>query len=337
MKTFILLIGCLSVGVSFAQLPARRAIGGDAEALVRRALQADRELRLTGTRLTEVFMEGEVMRIEERFWKLGERAMRTEVIAPVSRRGEVFLLTGGRWVHFRQGEKRLKPIPPVLEERDAILQRMIRATRQGMMEMSVKGREQVMNRPAALVEIRSTGQARPNASAPPPVGRIQLWIDRETGLVLRKELYAPNGNMRIRVTLMRFELNPPIAEDLFKLPEGMEPESPVRGRFESVEDAQKVVPFKILQPQILPGEAKIQGVFVMPFMDKRIVGIRYVGDRGAFTFFQVKGVDKDFDPPIAQRVPPGERAHFWQQGDYWFGLIGTLSLADMERVEKSIR
>lgn len=337
MRTLLILLGCLTIGLLNAQPPARRAAGGDAEAFVRRALQADRELRLIGTRLTEVFMDGEVMRIEERFWKVGERAMRTEVLAPADRRGEVFLFTGGQWIHFRPGDKYHKPLPPVLEERDTVLQRMIRATRQGMMEMTIKGREQVMNRPAVLIEIRPAGRLRPNAPAPPPVGRIQLWVDRETGLILRRELFAPNGNLRIRVTLSRFELNPPLDMEIFKIPEGMEPERPLRGRFETIEDAQRVVPYKILQPAVLPGDAKVQGVFVMPFMDKRIVGIRYGGERGAFTFFQVKGVDKDFNPPMAQRVPPGERARFWQQGDYWFGLIGNLPANEMERVEKSIR
>lgn len=337
MKALLVMLGCFIIGLSFAQPPARRAAGGDAEAFVRHALQAERELRLTGTRLTEVFMEGGIMRIEERFWKAGERAMRTEVLAPANRKGEVFLFTGGEWIHFRSGDRYHKPVPPVLEERDTVLQRIIRVTRQGMMEMTVQGREPVMNRPAVLVAIRPAGSARPHAPAPPPVGKIQLWIDRETGLILRKELYAPNGSLRIRVTLSRFELNPSIDPEIFKIPEGMEPERPVRGRFETIDDAQKVVSFKILQPQVLPGDAKVQGIFVMPFVDKRIVGIRYAGDRGAFTFFQVKGVDKDFNPPMAQRVPPGERARFWQQGDYWFGLIGNLPAGDMERVEKSIR
>ncbi|MCW5934141.1 MAG: hypothetical protein KIT45_07555 [Fimbriimonadia bacterium] len=335
----IKLLCCLAIGwglslqLGYAQRPITPKTP---EEWLRFAMRAERDLRVSGTRVTEIRSGVRSMRIEERFWRLGERAMRVEVVAPAERKGEVFLLRSNQWIHYRQGEKRLRPLPAIMQDRDQILQRLIRAMGSGMLQAELKEGEMVGQRRAVLLGFNPK-ESRPNVTLPPALSEAELWIDRETGLILRREMTAANSTMRVRLEITQFTLNPPLPPDLFTPPDGLEPEAPARGRFESFEQAQKVVDFKLKTPGFVPEGMELRGIFLMPFGDKTIVGARYAGPANSFSFFQVSGVDRRFRPPMMNRVGEGEQAHFWQEGGYWFGLIGSLRKPMLERIAQSVR
>jgi hypothetical protein len=164
---------------------------------------------------------------------------------------------------------------------------------------------------------------------------ITLWIDRATGLVMRREVRFHNSDALVRIELTRVEFPKQLPSALFQLPEGVTVRPAAEGRFESIEEAQHAAGFAIRLPSYLPEGSQREGIIVRRMRERVLVAIRYRSPQGDFTLFQTLAPKADFRLP----EPPKHRplnAHFWQAGDYWFGLVGTLPKEEMERIARSM-
>ena len=312
---------------------------------LRRAVRAEQALVVQGERTTEIRLGAHTERIVERFWRQGGRAIRIEVIAPPARRGEVLLFRGEKWILYRPETKEAMPLSAPLQQHEMVLKRLLSAVQSQAMGIELRAAEMVLNRPCVVLFLQVANAVEPPHPLPPapkprrrrpePVQSITLWADRATGLVLRREVRFRHRDALVRMELTRLEFPQQLPPNLFQLPEGVTIRPPGEGRFESIEEAQKAAGFPIRLPDYLPEESERAGIIVRRMRERVLVAIRYRCPQGNFTLFQTRAPSADFRLP----EPPTRRplnALFWQAGDYWFGLVGTLPKEEMERIARSI-
>lgn len=308
---------------------------------LQRAQQAERSLAVAGVRITEIRLGRSIQRIEERFWRQGTRAERIEILAPPARRGEVLIFRGGRWVAFRPEQKEALELPPMPLQGAQLLQKAIELLQSGMLQSVPPTEATLLGRECVVLHLRL---ARPGPSPSKPDGQrpsfpvsVSLWIDKETGLVLKSDLAMRRNVPALRAEITRLELNPRLTPDLFTLPAGVVVR-PLGGEYKTVEEAQRAVPFAIRTPNYLPKGATLERVLVRcrPPENTLIVILHYQVSGTRFSVFQSHRKGN------AEFLRPGQRpgrlnVYFWQDGDYRFGIVGNLPQSEIERIANSIR
>ncbi len=336
MRTVALLILVLGAFGGWSQEPLQ---------WLQRALQAEKQKSLAGVRLTQLQIGARTELIRERFWQVGDRLMRVEVQEPASRRGEVFLLREGEWIRLPKEGKVAYVIPAPPFSATQLLEVGIDLLRKGVLTAEQLPDERVANRACMVIAlqlnasraIRPPAQSnRPGRGTPPFPFRVTLWIDRETGLILKREIATRPGVVNLRSEIVRIELNPTLSREMFRLPEGVTINRLHKGGYHSLEEAQREAGFPIRLPSYLPADTQRGRIFVgrRGPHNTLIVAIQYQCPQGRFTLFQAYKPQAGFRPP---RIPrKGINARFWQDGDYWFGLVGNLPMAELQKVAESL-
>ncbi|MCS6918982.1 MAG: hypothetical protein NZM28_04360 [Fimbriimonadales bacterium] len=306
---------------------------------LQRAQQAEETLNLAGVRLTEMRIGRGAQRIEERFWRQGSRAERIEILAPAERQGEVLLLREGRWLAYRPNSKEAFELPRLPLQGTQLLKLAIDLIQAGVVEADLITETTLLGRPCVVLRL---SLARPDARRPSPREKrapfpaaVSLWIDKETGLILKREVAMRPNESVLCTEITRLELNPRLSPELFTLPQGVVAR-PLGGEYKTVEDAQRAVAFPIRTPAYLPEGARLERILVRrrPPDNAPIVILHYQTPNARFSVFQAhKTRDAAFQRP---RRHERLNARFWQDGDYSFGVVGNLPQAEIERIAKSL-
>jgi negative regulator of sigma E activity len=129
------------------------------------------------------------------------------------------------------------------------------------------------------------------------------------------------------------ELNPRLSPELFVLPPDVVVR-PLWGVYATVEEAQRAVSFPIRTPSYLPAGATLERVIVQTRAYGQVVVLHYRTPNARFSVFQAhKSRPTDLEGKRRRGRP---HAHFWQSGDYWFGIVGNLPKAEIERIAQSL-
>lgn len=316
---------------------------------LQRALRAEQTLTVAGVRLNTFQMGAPTEQIRERFWRRGDQAIRIEVVEPAARQGEVFLYRQGQWLRWRTGEKVAYEIPQMPYLASELLEVASRLMQNGFLNAEFLPDETVAGRSCVVLALRPNRpippRGRPVAPGPPPRPgersdrrfplQAKLWIDRETGLVLKREMQIRPADGVIRTEVVRVDFSPRLSNDLFRLPEGVEVRKLAELAYRSIEEAQRAAGFPIRLPGYLPPNTERQQILVhrRKPQENPLVAIRYTSPLGRFTLFQTYK-PRSSAPP---RPPKGRvRAYFWQDGDYWFGIVGDLPQEEMEKIARSM-
>ncbi len=307
---------------------------------LQRALQAEGSLTVAGVRVTELQVGRSVRRMEERFWRQGAQAERIEILAPPERRGEVLLLRDGKWLAFQPRTKEAFELPEKLPQGTMLLRKAIEWVQAGALQAELLPDTTVLGRDCAVVRLSRARppRGRPELSPKPPhfPAHMTLWIDKETGVILRYESSVHPNAPVLRMEITRLELNPRLAPDLFTLPSGVTVR-PLSGEYKSVEEAQRAVPFSIRVPRYLPAGATLERVLVRRRLTDNapMVILHYRTPNARFSVFQTHQLgDGEFEPP--GRHTRRLSVRFWRDGDYRFGVVGNLPQAEIERIAHSL-
>jgi negative regulator of sigma E activity len=319
------------------------ALGGAQERPIQwlqRAQQAESSLAVSGVRITEIRLGRSTQRIEERFWRQGARAERIEILAPPARHGEVLIFRGGRWVAFRPDQKEAFELPPMPLQGAQLLQKAVELTQSGILQTDSITGETLLGRECVVLRLRlarpNPPHSKPDEKRPPFPASASLWIDKETGLVLKSELAMRPNAPALRTEITRLELNPRLTPDLFALPRGVVVR-PLGGEYKTVEEAQRAVPFTIRTPSYLPQGATLEWVLVRrrPPDNVPVVILHYQASGARFSVFQSqRRGNAEFPRP--ERRPGRLNVYFWHDGDYMFGVVGSLPQSEIERIAKSL-
>lgn len=308
---------------------------------LQRAQQAEDTLTVAGVRVTELRVGRSVQRIEERFWRQGARAERIEILAPPARQGEVLLFREGRWLVYRPAAKEAFELPRMPLHGALMLQIAGELLREGIVQAEVLNETALLGRSCVVLRLSLTRpdfrRAKPPEKRPPFPATVTLWIDRETGLLLRREVAMHPNAPALRTEITRLEMNPRLAPELFTLPPGVVVR-PLGGAYKTLEEAQRAVAFPIRTPAYLPEGTTLERVLVrgQPTQPNSMVILHYRTPRGRFSLFQAyKTRDAHFQHHAKGR--PGRlNTYFWQEGDYSFGIVGSLPQSELEKIARSL-
>lgn len=325
----------------------------DPQHWLQRALKAEQNLTIAGVRVNTMQMGARTQRIRERVWRQGDQQVRIEVVEPADRRGEIFLYSQGQWFRWRAGEPEAYEISQVPYLAAELLRTAVGILRRGLLQAEFLPNESVAGR-VCVVLLLSLNRPIPPRPAPPserpgqgrpilgdgltrfPI-QAKLWIDRETGLILKREIQVRPHQGVIRAEYVRIDFSPRLNEALFRLPPGVTVQKISGQDYRSIEEAQRAVSFPIRTPSYLPPNTTRERILVHRHKrgENSLVAIRYTFPQGHFTLFQTCQPRGKFKPP---RSPRTVRMHtcFWQDGDYWFGIVGDLPKAEMEKIARSM-
>lgn len=308
---------------------------------LQRAHQAESTLAVAGTRIVELELGRRLQRIEERFWRQGTRAERIEIIAPPARQGEVLLLSEGRWLVYRPRTKEAYELPHSPLGGTQLLQRAIELLQAGKLQAETLPDSRVAGRLCVTIRLsvaRTVSAPTPAASKRLPFPlTVTLWIDKQTGLLLRREVLTRPNAPALRTEIVQLELNPRLSPELFALPAGVVVR-PLTGDYKTVDEAQRAVPFPIRTPTYLPPQTELERVLVRrrPPQTTPVVILHYRSPQGRFSLVQAYQTRE-------LRLWKPRKSHerlstlFWREGDYAFGLIGDLPQAELERIAESLK
>lgn len=318
---------------SKAFAPQAAAPESDAQSLLRRMLQAERSLPLSGSQITTVSRDGRDVTSEQRVLRNGSRALRLEYVRPPNLAGEQIVDDGRLF-------RRYVPATNTLEVGPSRIQRLSGRTRQvmeqitrGGLSVQVVGQETVAGRACRVIEVTPNGLTRAT--------RRRFWIDPANGAQLRIDQFNAAGRRVSTSYYTDVTYNPTFAPDAFRAPKTpgtVHTVTPQVGTaLPSVAQAQAQAGFTVLQPSYLPSGFRFQSASISDFRKSKLVALRYVNGMNAFSLFETPR------PPDTRPEGPKHARHprngvlTGEQGNLRLVLIGNLSGEDMERVLASVR
>lgn len=214
---------------------------------------------------------------EQQIWADTHGRIRIQYLAPPQFAGDIMLILPGHFFDYHARAHRLDMATlPTNQEQNEIRQ-LVQGIRSGRLQAVVTGEENVAGRDCAIVTILENVPGQPMG-----IPQRKFWIDRQTGIVLRKEVWNARG--MISATYM---VNIAIGPEAGVTPQMFYPASLPRAadvkplfpserpQFRSIEETQPHVPFPILRPTQLPEGYVLSGIWLSDTPNNPSVVLRY--------------------------------------------------------------
>ena len=305
----------------------------DAQNLLRRMLQAEKSLPLSGTQTTTISRDGRDVTSEQRVLRNGSRALRLEYIRPANLAGEQIVDDGRLFRRYIPATNTLEVSPSRIQRLGGRMRQVMEQITKGGLSVQSVGQETIAGRACRVVEVMPSGLTKAT--------RRRFWIDPTNGAQLRIDQFNAAG---IRVSTSYYTditYNPTFAPDAFRAPKTpgtVRTVTPQVGTaLPSVAQAQTQAGFTVLQPSFLPPGFRFQSASISDYRKNKLVALRYVNGMNTFSLFETPR------PPEARPEEPKRVRHprngvlTGEQGNLRLVLIGNLSGEDMERVLASVR
>jgi hypothetical protein len=192
------------------------------------------------------------------------------------------------------------------------------------------GQDTLAGRPVWVVDLLPQRRGKPSR---------RVWLDQQTGVQLGLEERDARGRLVQTAYFERVQLNPrpaPTRADFTFIPPAG---TRIVDEFATVAEAQRRVPFRILQPTYLPTGFFLEGVGVVRGPRQRVM-LLYTGETGLCLLNE--GWLRE-DGTAASQVPSrptetGEGVLVWRVGEVILVLIGPrIPPAELERMAQSIQ
>lgn len=294
--------------------------------IMRRSVAARGNVDYSGIRTVVMFEGGVKVRgVEQEVHCQAPDKLRIMVIAPESERGKLWLVDGQvQWECDPHAHRALRmQLPPPRQVRLQRLREMERLAR--TMRLQYCGTESIAGRPAHVIKVY-TDEGLPVK---------KTWIDVETFVTLKTLRFDSQGRVKSSAYFTRIDFNPEFGPGLFTFspPAGytvIEAERPPQRM--PLAAAEQRVGFRAVLPSYLPAGYHFLAdrVAVIELRGRRALWMSFSNGVDTFSLFQRRGDG----PTDARRCG---RAITWEDGNFCFTLLGTLSAEEMQRVRASIR
>lgn len=205
MKSLIPILCVLALaGSSVGQIGPAGANRRPKSAILERALRAQTKLKYSGVRKMVMRLGPQSKMNIERVWQDGSRS-RVEFEPGSDDAGQIIVIVGGTRSHFFPGSNEIQVRPVHLDEPLIRLGEMVRGGRGTQIKESAGGA--VAGQKTTLL---SFVDANNNV-----MGR--LWIDPDTAMILKRELFDPSGRLVGSMEFLRVDLSPTFDESDFKI------------------------------------------------------------------------------------------------------------------------
>lgn len=193
-----------------------------------------------------------------------------------------------------------------------------------------------------LLELRSRGTG--------VVGR-RLWVDRRTGLILRAQIFEPDGGMTAETRFEEVHFSKRQKKSLFKFapPPGAAVVKRLEPNAMALDKAKAASGLEPKTPAWLPSGYVFESLNVLRRSGKNIIHYRFSDGINVLSLFQCPPrVDLDFGGKTGQRVvlesgrgtlawTPEGRVLGWSVGPSKFVLVGALPPETLEKIADSVR
>ncbi|HET6645353.1 MAG TPA: MucB/RseB C-terminal domain-containing protein [Fimbriimonadales bacterium] len=286
----------------------------DAKGLLNKAIAQQPKLVYSGQRTVEMTVGGERRTLVEYVLHSGRRS-RTTYPNDSPRRGFVIVETPlARW-EYNPKRNEIRKTPPKRDDSLRVLRALVRGAETGRLKLATLGS-------ATVAGILANGVSISDAS-----GNLarKMWIDPDTGLILKAEQFGRVGGRLASFAYTRVNFKPDIRPGDF---------APLKRRGAKVveEEQDFDVPWTVLQPKWLPPNFTEIRRGLRKFNGKPVLLIHYGSGQKNFTLFQSQGA--------APHVP--ENSNGLQMaseafGDVWVTAVGNVSRETLQQVLQSIR
>jgi outer membrane lipoprotein-sorting protein len=181
--------------------------------------------------------------------------MSKEVITEDGKENQTFVVSDGEfiWSYIPETNEVIKTKLP--ENSEPTQNDYINAVGEFLNSTNVTllGMESIDGRTTYLLETTP----KENEEASQLIDRTKIWVDKETWMPLRYEIYNGNGNLTLKIEIRDLKVNSgiPDSEFRFEIPKGAKIVETKEAKLPeklSLEEATKKASFKILTPEYLP-------------------------------------------------------------------------------------
>jgi hypothetical protein len=269
--------------------------------------------------------------------------IRVDYVAPNSLAGDILIIGPESYRNYHHATNTLDVAvwPTAWNDRD---KRLIAAVQQGRVTARKTGEEIIAGRVADIIEVT------PNRAVLNGAGQARYWVDRDTGIQLKNEIWNAAGFVS-RTYLINIVIGPQagVIQNDFQPPvfrsARINPMFPRQTpQYQSVAEAASQLPFAPMEPSQLPPGFHISGVWVFKRSGNRPVErtsilMRYTDNVTYFSLFE-RVLPPDAPPP---RTPRNARLGIerWRYerpgGILQVTYVGQLGQEEVQAVQAGLR
>ncbi|MDQ2800702.1 MAG: hypothetical protein M3Y13_13820, partial [Armatimonadota bacterium] len=194
-------------------VPSRPPTGSTdhaAQELLRKMLQAENTLALTGIQTTTVAHNGLDISSEQQVSRNGARALRIDYLRPPRLAGEEIVDNGRFYCHLIPARDTLELSPSQILSLRVRVPEVLRQVKSGQLIVQSAGQETVAGHACGIVTVAA------RSSTPVPWRRF--WIDLTNGAQLRIEQYEAGGQLQSASHYSQVTYNPRFEAGTFRVP-----------------------------------------------------------------------------------------------------------------------
>jgi len=300
----------------------------NAEELLRRMLQAENSLALSGDQVTTVARGGLDIASEQQVQRRGADALRIDYVRPARLAGEQIIDNGRFFCHLVPDRDTLELSPSHIQSLRVRVPDVLQRVRSGDLVVQWVGQDVVAGHACGVVRVAARGSG--------PVPWRRFWIDPTNGAQLRIEQYDSRDRLQSASYYTQITYNPRFDRGTFSLPHTGS--RIVTSGFESprltLDQARAQTGFPLAVPTYLPSGFRFQAASVSDKRGRRVAELRFFNGANTLSVFET---------PDAQGGGPGRTEHprhgvlFGRQPGRKVVVIGNLGDGELDRVLNSLR
>lgn len=289
--------------------------------VLKRMIEAQNRLRYSGVRVVEMRFGPDRQQNTEIILRNGP-LQRTEFTADSPNAGQIIVENAQRRRHFFPASNEVQELPPRRDEVQSRMRILLREIADGNLRVRIEPGGEVAGRRTQLAHFED-----PKGN---PVQR--MWIDPETGMLLKRELFDAVGSRVGYFEFKRINYRPTFSPDDFEI-------ARKGARVVTLDDQIRVLSRRLgIPPLRLPDtdDLRLESVRPLELGSARAMMQTYSGDRGRVTLYHV---DATIDPQRLRRLAGTSNlgVYSWQDGDRTLALIGDLPASELERLARTVR
>ncbi|MGI4790329.1 MAG: sigma-E factor regulatory protein RseB domain-containing protein [Janthinobacterium lividum] len=311
------------------RLPRASANTSDpaAQALLRRMLQAENSLALSGDQVTLVVQNGLDISSEQQVQRDGARSLRLDYLRPIRLAGEQIIDNGRFYCHLVPSKDMLELSPSRIQTLQVRVPEVIQQIRSGQLIVQQVGEEAVAGHNCGIIQVIARSST--------PVPYRKFWVDLSNGAQLRIEQYDVQGQLQSASYYTQVTYNPVFDKAAFRLPSsGKVITNGFAAPTLTLDQVQAQAGFVVQVPSALPQGFHYQGGSVSDKRSYRVAELRYFNGANSLSVFETP--DKLGGEP-AKVQHPRRGVLFGRQGGLKVVIIANLGNAELDAVLASLK
>ncbi len=310
--------------------PVRPAGPSDpaAQDLLKRMLQAENSLALTGDQVTTVSRDGLDVSSEQQVMRAGARALRLVYMRPPRLAGEEILDNGRFYCHLIPAKDTLELSPSRIGNLRVRVPQVIGQIRSGRLIAQTVGQDVVAGHDCIVVQVATRSAAA--------VPWRRFWIDPTNGAQLRIEQYSASGQLQSASYYTEISYNPAFDRFTFRLPNAGSRviERGFAAPSLTLDQVRSEAGAPVPAPSYVPEGFHFQAGSVSDAHGRKVLELRYVNGVNVLSVFETS--DTPGSGP-SRMEHPRQGVLFGRQAGMKVVVIGNLNDAEIERVLTSLR